>query len=78
MPKDELDVHGMKLHEAESEVLRFIDNAYFRGELSCKIVHGFGVISENLPKWIKTYPYVVGFERDPGNAGATIVKLESH
>lgn len=68
----------MKLHEAEEETLRFIDRAYFRGELSCRIVHGFGVIAENLPKWLKSYPFVAGFERDPGNPGATVVRLEPH
>lgn len=74
----EIDLHGMKYHEAEAEVLRFVDHAYFQGELSCRIVHGFGVIAESLPKWLKSYPFVTGFERDPGNPGATIVRLESH
>ncbi|PIR17824.1 MAG: hypothetical protein COV46_02540 [Deltaproteobacteria bacterium CG11_big_fil_rev_8_21_14_0_20_49_13] len=78
MSTNEIDLHGYRLHEAEEATTKFVDNAYFRNELSVRIIHGFGVIAESLPKWLEAYPFVVGFERDPGNPGATIVKLESH
>ncbi len=73
----ELDLHGMKLHEAEGAVIKFIDRLYFEGELSCRIVHGLGVIATNLPTWLRSYPYVHSFERDSFNSGTTLVRLES-
>lgn len=72
----ELDLHGMKLHEAESAVIKFIDRLYFEGELSCKIIHGLGVIAAHLPGWLRSYPYVQSFERDSFNSGSTLVKIE--
>lgn len=72
----EIDLHGFKLHEAEEEVIRFVDHVYFEGEASCKIIHGLGVIASELPKWLKNYPYVKSFEPDPMNSGATIVWME--
>ncbi len=72
----ELDLHGKRLYEAEQEVMHFIDHAYFKGEPSCRIIHGMGVIASELPKWLKSYPYVKSFEIDPGNSGATIVRFD--
>lgn len=71
----ELDLHGMRMHEAEQAVMKFIDLAYFKGEPSCTIIHGLGVIASQLPKWIMSYPYVKNYEPDPANSGATIVRF---
>lgn len=72
----EIDLHGLRLDEAESEVMRFVDRLYYHGETSGRIIHGMGIISEKLPQWLKSYPYVKHFERAPFNPGVTLVSLE--
>jgi dsDNA-specific endonuclease/ATPase MutS2 len=74
--KTDLDLHGLRLEEAEAEVLRFVDQLYYQGETSGRIIHGFGIIAERLAGWLKSYPYVKRFERSPLNAGVTVVFLE--
>ncbi|MDO8461410.1 MAG: Smr/MutS family protein [Deltaproteobacteria bacterium] len=74
--KTELDLHGLRLEEAEAEVMRFVDQLYYHGETSGQIIHGFGVIAEKLPQWLKSYPYVKSFERTPFNPGVTHVFLD--
>ena len=71
----EIDLHGMRLEEAEAEVTRFLDGLFYRREGSARIIHGFGVISENLPRWLKNSPYVKSFEHPPFNDGVTLVFL---
>lgn len=72
----EIDLHGMRLDEAERAVLRFVDQLYYNGEGSGRIVHGMGIIAEKLPEWLKSYPYVKRFERSSFNAGITMVTME--
>ncbi|HEX5038031.1 MAG TPA: Smr/MutS family protein [bacterium] len=74
--KTEIDLHGLRVEEAEHEVMRFVDQLYYQGETEGRIVHGLGAIAERLPGWLKNYPYVRSFERSPLNAGVTIVRLE--
>ena len=71
----EIDLHGMSLEEAEAEVMKFVDQLYFRGETTGRIIHGFGVIEETLPKWLRSYPHVKSFEPVWSNPGATLVYL---
>ncbi|MDP2599229.1 MAG: Smr/MutS family protein [Deltaproteobacteria bacterium] len=71
----EIDLHGMNLEEAEAEVMRFVDQLHYRGEATGRIIHGFGVIAENLPKWLQNYPHVKSFEQVWSNPGATWVYL---
>ena len=66
----DIDLHGFRLEEAESEVMRFVDQLYFCGETSGRIIHGMGMISEKLPQWLRNYPYVKSFERNPFNPEA--------
>jgi dsDNA-specific endonuclease/ATPase MutS2 len=72
----EIDLHGLRLEEAESVVMRFVDQLYFQGETDGRIIHGMGVIAEKLPQWLKSYPYVKKFERLSYNPGVTLVFLE--
>ena len=72
----EIDLHGFRLEEAEAELIRFVDQLYFHGETSGRIIHGLGVIAQRLPGWLGDYPYVKRFERSPLNAGVTLVYLE--
>lgn len=71
----EIDLHGMRLDEAEREVMRFVDQLYYNSEGSGRIVHGFGAIAEKLPQWLSSYPYVKRFERSTFNAGVTMVYM---
>lgn len=73
---NELDLHGMRLDEAESAVMRFVDDLFYRSETSGRIIHGMGVIADHLPQWLNNYPYVKKFERAPFNPGATNVYLQ--
>ncbi len=72
----EIDLHGFRLEEAESEVMKFVDRLYYHGETSGRIIHGFGTIAERLPQWLKNYPYVKNFRKAPFNPGVTLVFLE--
>lgn len=71
----EIDLHGMRLDEAEAAVLHFVDQLYYNGEGSGRIVHGMGIIAEKLPQWLQSYPYVKRFERSSFNAGVTNVVM---
>lgn len=73
--KTEIDLHGMRLDEAEAEVIRFVDQLYYNSEGSGRIVHGMGIIAEKLPQWLESYPYVRRFERSTFNAGVTTVYM---
>ncbi len=76
MMPNEIDLHGLRLEEAETQVMRFVDRLYFQGETDARIIHGMGVIAEKLPQWLKSYPYVKSFERLSYNPGVTLVILE--
>ena len=75
--KTEIDLHGLKLEEAESTVMYFIDQLYYQGETSGRIIHGMGMISERLPQWLKSYPFVREFRLAPFNSGVTLVYLDA-
>lgn len=72
----EIDLHGMRMEDAEAAVLRFVDQLYYNSEGSGRIIHGMGIIAEKLPQWLKSYPYVKRFERSSFNAGVTTVFME--
>ena len=72
----ELDLHGYNFHDAREAVLKFVDTLYFEGEGSGRIIHGHGVISENLSEWLNEYPHVRSIEQDSLNTGSTIVHMD--
>ncbi len=73
----EIDLHGLRLEEAEAAVMTFIDRLYYHGETSGRIIHGMGVISGKLPQWLRSYPYVASFEHALANPGVTLVLMKS-
>ncbi len=75
LSSNELDLHGFRLHEAEDEVLKFIDRLHYQGETMGEIIHGLGVIAEKLPEWLRSYPHVRHFNTRPFNRGVTVVYL---
>jgi len=72
----EIDLHGLRVEEAETEVMRFVDQLYYQGETTGRIIHGLGAIASRLPTWLRNYPYVKRFELSPLNSGVTLVYLE--
>lgn len=79
---DVLDIHGLAVEEATSEVERFIDRAFVAGVRRVRIVHGKGTGRLRRAVWqvIGRIEYVEGFRyADPheGSYGATVVDLAS-
>ncbi len=72
----EVDLHGLRIEEAEAAVMKFVDQLYFHGETSGRIIHGRGMIAEKISDWLRNYPYVDRFERAPLNPGVTLVFME--
>ena len=72
----EIDLHGHNFEEAKAAVLKFIDTLYYNGEAQGRIIHGHGIIADNLAKWLKEYPHVLSTELDFFNRGSTIVRLD--
>jgi DNA-nicking Smr family endonuclease len=72
---NEIDLHGYNFHDAKEAVLKFVDTLHFQGEGAGRIIHGHGVIADNLRAWLSEYPHVEKVEQDAFNSGATIVWL---
>lgn len=73
---DEIDLHGLRFHEARERVLAFVDQCVVDGDGCCRIIHGHGVIAQHLPEWLAEYPLVARWEIEFGNSGSTVVWLE--
>jgi DNA mismatch repair protein MutS2 len=81
-PPSQIDLRGVRLEEAMSDLEKYLDQAYRSGGLqSVTIVHGLGTgaIREGARKLLKELPYVKEF-RDggpgQGGTGATIVEFD--
>ena len=86
--QSDLDLHGMRTHEAESMLDDFLNHALERGEKCILIIHGKGYHSENKKgvlkpftlSWLKQMNQVNAFcsatPRD-GGTGAVYVLLKS-
>jgi len=71
----EIDLHGYRFEAAEAAVLKFVDQLHYSGETVGRIIHGYGILADTLPKWLASYPHCHKWERELGNSGATIVWL---
>jgi DNA mismatch repair protein MutS2 len=76
----EINVIGRKADEAESEVERYIEQAYLAGLKSVRIVHGvgMGILRRTLRDFLRNHPHVTSVTEPPyneGGQGATIVEL---
>jgi len=76
----EINVIGRKADEAESEVERYIEQAYLAGHKSVRIVHGvgMGILRRTLRDFLRNHPHVTSVTEPPyneGGQGATIVEL---
>tara|TARA_Y100000385_G_scaffold181004_1_gene186941 strand:- start:964 stop:3312 length:2349 start_codon:yes stop_codon:yes gene_type:complete len=78
--KTEIDIRGMRTHEALNEVDNFIDTALIMGISSLRILHGKGngILKTEIRKHLKFNPSVVKikYERvDFGGEGISIIEL---
>jgi DNA mismatch repair protein MutS2 len=80
-PPPQIDLRGMRLDDAMSELERYLDQAFRGGGMEVTIVHGLGTgaIREGARKLIAKLPYIKTF-RDSGlgqgGAGATLVEFD--
>ena len=76
----EINVIGRSADEAESEVERFVDQAFLAGLPRVRIVHGtgMGVLRRVLREALRRHPHVTAVTEPPhneGGQGATLVEL---
>jgi DNA mismatch repair protein MutS2 len=76
----EINVIGRTADEAESEVERFVEQAFLAGLPRIRVVHGvgMGILRRTLREFLGKHPYVTSIAEPPyneGGQGATIVEL---
>jgi DNA mismatch repair protein MutS2 len=76
----EINVIGRTADEAQSEVERYLDQAFLAGLPKVRIVHGtgMGVLRRTLREYLRSHPHVSGFaeaSQSEGGQGATLVEL---
>ena len=86
--QDEIDLHGLKSHEARERVAQFLGECAKRGAGCVRIVHGKGlrspgrepVLKGKVRSWLARRAEVLAFCQAPANhggAGALLVLLQS-
>jgi DNA mismatch repair protein MutS2 len=75
-----LDLRGLRAHEAEAEVVRYLDEACLKGTPNVFIIHGHGtgVLKQIVREYLATSPYVRSFrpgQPEEGGDGVTMVIL---
>jgi len=84
----ELDLHGLTVAEAHTEIARFLSYCEERGIRSVRVIHGKGygsrerapVLKSRLNHWLRERPEVLAFcssRSDQGGTGAVNVLLRS-
>ena len=76
----ELNLIGMSADDAEYELDKFLDEAFYRGDSRVRIIHGHGTgrLKKMVQEFLKTSPLVSNFRlADPehGGTGATVAEL---
>lgn len=76
--KTEIDVRGMRLADAIDTVARYADDALMLNVSSVRIIHGkgTGVLRDEIQKYLRTMPGVVGAKDEQvqfGGSGVTVV-----
>ncbi|MDE1155859.1 MAG: Smr/MutS family protein [Acidobacteriaceae bacterium] len=76
----EINVIGRTADEAESEVDRFVEQAFLAGLPRIRIVHGvgMGILRRTLREFLRNHPHVASLHEPPyneGGQGATVVEL---
>ena len=78
----ELNVLGLRVHEALPQLEEFLDRATLNHQSSVRIIHGMGTgaLRRAVRKFLADSPYCTSFNeasRTEGGGGATIVELTS-
>lgn len=81
MPKRELNVLGLNVSEAISEIDAFLDQAVLSNLEEVKIVHGIGTgkLKKGIQEYLRTHKSVLSYRQGKygeGEAGVTIVTLK--
>jgi DNA mismatch repair protein MutS2 len=76
----EINVIGRTADEAQTEVERYLDQAFLAGLPKVRIVHGtgMGVLRRTLRDYLRNHPHVSNFSeasQNEGGQGATLVEL---
>ncbi|MDE1163714.1 MAG: Smr/MutS family protein [Acidobacteriaceae bacterium] len=76
----EINVIGRTADEAESEVDRFVEQAFLAGLPRIRVVHGvgMGILRRTLREFLRNHPHVTSIAEPPyneGGQGATVVEL---
>ena len=79
--KPEIDVRGMRVEEAITEVTHFLDNALVLGYKDLRVLHGTGTgaLRMMLRQWLNCNPLVKRAHDEHvtlGGAGVTVVELD--
>jgi DNA mismatch repair protein MutS2 len=79
--KPEIDVRGMRVEEAITEVTHFLDNALVLGYKDLRILHGTGTgaLRVMIRQWLNCNPIVANCHDEHvtlGGAGITVVHLD--
>ena len=80
--KAEINILGLRVHEAKQEVERFIDKATLGGLSEVKIIHGVGTLAlkkavEETLRANKSVKSFRGGQFGEGDLGVTIVELKN-
>jgi len=77
VPAAEINVIGLRVEEALTEVDRFLDRAIVQGIPQVKIVHGIGTgrLMGAVRDHLSGAGYIKGLRRDETNSGVTIIYL---
>jgi DNA-nicking Smr family endonuclease len=84
--QDEIDLHGLKVDEAQSELRKFIQESRTAGLKCVRVVHGKGlrsgsrgpVLKNGVNSWLRRWPEVAAFcsaQPSDGGTGAVYVLL---
>jgi DNA mismatch repair protein MutS2 len=76
----EINVIGKTADEAESDVARFVEQAFLAGLPRIRVVHGvgMGILRRTLRDYLRKHPHIVSVTEPPyneGGQGATIVEF---
>jgi DNA-nicking Smr family endonuclease len=85
-PQGSLDLHGLRVHEARSALLRFLDYSHQIGRRCVRIIHGKGrgsnasqpVLKQKTNQWLRQREEVLAFVTAPrwdGGTGAVYVLI---
>ena len=72
----QIDLHGYTVHQAWSVFSRRVDEAYYAGHKTCKVITGYGQIQSELSVWAYNHPKVNNCKQQNPNRGAFVLQLK--